>query len=113
MSESELTGAVLQDQEGKDFLLVVDTTGDIKSAEDAALFLVLVASMFEFPVVIAWREHDGWHHGGDQPWQKIAMQTDPTTLRLQKIPVSFPETLRKLEEQERKQRESGHPPQSE
>jgi hypothetical protein len=106
----EVTGTWLQDTKGKDFLLVVDVPGDwIKNGEDSAMFHVLVSSLFEFPVITAWREADGWHMGGEQPWLKIAEQTDPMSLRLQKIPISFPETEKKLREREEKQQRKPPP----
>jgi hypothetical protein len=97
----EVTGTVLQDSAGKDFLLVVDAEGAwVRSGEDAAMFHVLVSSAFEFRVVVAWRESDGWHMGGEQPWKSIAENTDPTAIRLQRIPISFPETEKRLRERE-------------
>ena len=33
-------------------------------------------STFVFPVVVAWRESDGWHMGGEQPWKSIAENAD-------------------------------------
>jgi len=100
----EVTGAVLQDNNGKDFLIVVDLHGAwIRTGEDAAMFQVLVSSAFDFPVVLAWLEADGWHIGGQQPWKGIAEKTDPNSLRLQRIPISFPETEKKLREREGRQ----------
>ncbi len=55
----------MQDGYGKDFLIVVDAHGAwIRSSEDAGMFQVLVSSAFDFPVVLAWLESDGWHIGG-------------------------------------------------
>ena len=100
----EVTGTVLQDSAGKDFLLVVDADGSwVRNGEDCRMFHVLVSNLFDFPVVVAWLESDGWHMGGEQPWQSIAESTDPTKLRLKRIPVSFPETEKRLGEQEETQ----------
>ena len=100
----EITGAVIQDGDGKDFLIVVDRDGAwIRSSEDAGMFQVLVSSAFDFPVVLAWLESDGWHIGGEQPWKGIAENTDPNSLRLQRIPISFPGTEKKLREREGRQ----------
>jgi hypothetical protein len=100
----EVTGTVLQDAAGKDFLLVVDAEGAwVRSGEDAATFHVLVSSAFDFPVVVAWLESDGWRMGGEQPWKSIAESTDPTTIRLQRIPISFPGTEKRLREREERQ----------
>ncbi len=97
----EVTGTVLQDGNGKDFLIVVDAQGTwVRTAEDAAMFQVLVSSAFDFPVVLAWLEADGWHIGGEQPWKGIAEKTDPNSLRLQQIQISFPETEKRLRERE-------------
>jgi hypothetical protein len=100
----EVTGVVLQDDNGKDFLLVVDSQGDwVQTGEDAVMFQVLVSSAFDFPVVLAWLEADGWHIAGEQPWKDIAEGTDPRSLRLRRIPISFPETEKKLREREENQ----------
>jgi hypothetical protein len=100
----EVTGTVLQDAAGKDFLLVVDGDGAwVRSDEDAAMFHVLVSSAFDFPVVVAWLQSDGWHMGGEQPWKGIAEGTDPTKIRLQRIPISFPDTEKRLREREGRQ----------
>jgi len=100
----EVTGTWLQDGDGKDFLIVVDADGAwIRTGEDAAMFQVLVSSTFDFPVVLAWLEADGWHIGGEQPWRGIAENTDPNSLQLQRIPISFPDTEKKLREREGRQ----------
>ena len=100
----EVTGTWLQDGDGKDFLIVVDADGTwLRNGEDAAMFQVLVITAFDFPVVLAWLETDGWHIGGEQPWKGIAENTDPNSLRLQRIPISFPDTEKKLREREGRQ----------
>ena len=83
---------------------MVDAEGAwVRSDEDAAMFHVLVSSAFEFPVVVAWLQSDGWHMGGEQPWKGIAESTDPTKIRLQRIPISFPDTEERLREREGRQ----------
>ena len=96
-----LNGAFLKDANGKDFLLVVDIDCEIRNVQDAAMFHLNVASTFEFPVVLAWREANGWHFAGPQPWNQIAQQIDLPALRLYQIPVSDPDTEKRLRDKKK------------
>jgi hypothetical protein len=98
MPPAVLNGAFLKDAKGKDFLLVVDIHRDIRSVQGAAMFHLNVASTFEFPVVLAWFEAGEWRMAGLDPWKAIAEKTDLLALRLYQIPVSDPETERRLRE---------------
>jgi hypothetical protein len=86
-----LNGTFLRDAQGKDFLLVVDLYGEVRSIQEAAMFHLHVGSTFEIPVVLAWVEAGRWHMAGPQPWKGIAEQIDLTTLRVYQIPVSDPD----------------------
>jgi hypothetical protein len=88
MSSFVLNGAFLKDENGKDFLLVVDIHHEIRSVRDAAMFFLKVATTFEFPVVLVWIENNSRSMAGPDPWIRIARQRDMTRLRRYQIPVS-------------------------
>jgi hypothetical protein len=96
MPTAVLNGAFLKDAKGKDFLLVVDIHRDIRNIQDAAMFHLRVGSTFEFPVVLAWVEAGEWRMAGPQPWKRIAEEMDLLNLRLYQIPVSDPDTEKRL-----------------
>jgi hypothetical protein len=101
MPTAVLNGAFLKDAKGKDFLLVVDVHREVRSVQDAAMFHLKVASTFEFPVVLAWFEAGEWRMAGLQPWKAIAEKTDLLALRFYQIPVSDPDSERRLRERKR------------
>jgi hypothetical protein len=96
MPTAVLNGAFLKDAKGKDFLVVVDIHREIRNVQDAAMFHLKVGSTFEFPVVLAWVEHGQWRMAGPEPWKRIVEEMDLFNIRLYQIPVSDPDTEKRL-----------------
>jgi hypothetical protein len=81
-----IKGVILPDPDGRDFLIMYCPDG-FKTEKDVAMYYLHVASLFSFPVVLAWIDTHGWNVIGHQKWKHLAEQISLSEIHWQDIPI--------------------------